>query len=356
MNTKITSLERVRAVIAGEIPDRVPVCLLSFQNAAFRAGVSIADYCLDGRKMAEAQLGYWEEFRHDMVQIENGVAALAEAVGCVVEYAEEEPPWVTRPAIESLDQLNRLKALEIGGSPGIIALLDATRILADKIGKVACIRGDADQGPFSLAAQIIGAERLMLALMDPDEHEKLHALLSYATEQVVRLAQAQFAAGSHFCVMGDSIAGPDVCSPKLYTEFAAPYERQVVDSLRQDGFEIGIHICGNATAIMEPLIKTGVKYVELDFKVDRSKVRQATEDKATLIGTIDPSGLLPHGDPAEIAAKAVEDIRIMGRKGRFILGPGCTIPRDTPPQNVHALVKAVEHGRYGRDNTLIETG
>ncbi len=352
----MTSLERVRAVIAGGIPDRVPVCLLSFQNAAFHAGIPVAEYCLDGRKMAQAQLGYWDEFRHDMIQIENGIAALAEAVGCTVEYAVNEPPWVTRPAIQALDMVDTLQDINLGNSPGIAALLDATRTLSEKVGQKVCIRGDADQGPFSLAAQMIGAEELMVALMDPDQHRKVHKLLSYATEQVVRLARAQFMAGSHLSVIGDSIAGPDVCSPGIYAEFAAPYEKAVIDRLRRDGFEVGIHICGDATPIMQSLMKTGVKYVELDYKVDRPKVRQVTDGKATVIGTIDPSNLLPHGQPAEIAAKAVEDIRILGGRGRFILGPGCTIPRDTPVGNVRALVEAaLTHGRYDRDN-LVEAG
>jgi hypothetical protein len=37
----MTSLERVRCVLAGHIPDRVPISLLSFQNAARFAGMSV---------------------------------------------------------------------------------------------------------------------------------------------------------------------------------------------------------------------------------------------------------------------------------------------------------------------------
>ena len=85
----MTSLERVRAVLAGALPDRVPVCLLSFQNAAWLAGYSVGEYCQDGDKIAAAQLAYWDAFRHDIIDIENGVAAMAEAVGCGVEYHDD---------------------------------------------------------------------------------------------------------------------------------------------------------------------------------------------------------------------------------------------------------------------------
>ncbi len=52
----MTSLERVRKVLLGDIPDCVPISLLSFQNAAHFAGFSIQEYCLSGERMAEAQL------------------------------------------------------------------------------------------------------------------------------------------------------------------------------------------------------------------------------------------------------------------------------------------------------------
>ena len=93
----MTSLERVQMVLKGDIPDQVPICLLSFQNAACFAGFTVQEYCQSGKRMAEAQLAYWEEFRHDIIDIENGVAAMAEAVGCKVEYPENEPPEVENP-------------------------------------------------------------------------------------------------------------------------------------------------------------------------------------------------------------------------------------------------------------------
>jgi MtaA/CmuA family methyltransferase len=348
----MNSLERSLAVIEGHIPDRVPVCLLSFPNTARHAGYSIGEFCLSGEKMAAAHLGYWEEFRHDMIQLENGIAALAEAAGCAVEYADDEPPWVTRPAIRSLDEVERLREIDLQ-SPAVAALLQATALLAGKIGDSVCIRGDSDQGPFSLASQILGHEAFFFALMDPEQHARIHRLLEYSTEQVKRLARALSAAGSHFTVIGDSIAGPNVCSPGIYRQFAAPYERRAVESLRAEGIEMGTHICGNATSIIRDMLSTGARCFELDYQIDRLAVREATRGRATLIGTLDPSNLVPRGTPDEVAVKAREDIRILAPGGRFILGAGCTIPRETPAANVRALVRAAaECGIYRPDGTL----
>lgn len=350
----LTSLVRVQAVLAGALPDRVPVCLLSFQNAAWLAGFSVGEYCQDGAKIAAAQLGYWEEFRHDIIDIENGVAAMAEAVGCRVEYRDDAPPWVTRPAINSLDEVGSLPQIDLQRSPGLRELLRATQLVAEKLGDQICIRGESDQGPFDLASQILGIEKFLLALTDPDQADGLHRLLNYATAQIAKLARAQIAAGSHYTLIGESTAGPDVCSPSMYRRYALPYEQQLVAALRQDHVAVGIHMCGNATRIIKDMVQTGAVYFELDSKIDRAAVRQATAGRVTLFGTVDPGDLLPRGTPEQVTAAARADIHLLGQHGRFVLCPGCTLPYDTPVENVRALVSAARvYGVYGPSGRLV---
>ncbi len=347
MKETLDSLQRCRAVIEGRIPDRVPVCLLNFQNAARLAGYRVGECILDSEKAARSQIASWEEFRHDMIEIENGVCVLAEAAGCEVAYTEDTPPWVTRPVLGSLNEMDKLREVDLDHSPCAKALVETTRLVADQLGTKVCIRGDSDIAPFSLAAELLGMEKFFLALMDPGQREDLHRLLNYTTTQVARLVRAVMAAGSHYTIIGDSTAGPDVCSPRVYREFAAPYEAALVRQLRQEGIEIGTHICGNATKIIGDMLTTGALYFEVDSKIDRRAVAEAVRGKATIIGTVDPSNLIPNGTPQEVAEKAKEDIQIFGSHGRYILGAGCTIPADTPRENVRALVNAArEYGWY----------
>lgn len=349
-----TSLERVRTVLAGGIPDRVPVCLLSFQNAARLAGYNIAEYCQDGAKMAAAQLAYWEAFRHDIIDIESGIAATAEAIGCEVAYSEDAPPWVTRPAISSLEEVSSLPEIDPERAPSLAELLRATRLVAARLGDQVCIRGESDLAPFSLAAQLFGMENFLIALTDPEQADGLHRLLAYTTEQVAKLAKAQIAAGSHYTLIGDSTAGPDVCSPEMYRHFALPYEQRLIEALHPAGVQVGIHICGNATPIIDDMIQSGAPYFELDHKIDRAAVKRATAGSVTVFGTLDPAGLLPFGTPDEVTVAAREDIQLLGEGGHYVLSPGCTLPYDTPFENIAALVKAAqEYGCYGPDGRLV---
>ena len=184
--TSMTPLERCLTVLDGGIPDRVPVCLLDFMPAAALAGVSMPEYCTSGETMAATHIGAWERFGNDMIDLENGVAALAGAVGCTVEYEEEtSPPWVTAPALESIEDVGHLRPIDPSSDGTLPEMLRATRLIADELGDRVCLLSEADQGPFSLAAQIVGIEKFLVALMDPGQTELVERLLEYATEQVI---------------------------------------------------------------------------------------------------------------------------------------------------------------------------
>ena len=347
---EMTSLERCMIVLQGGIPDRTPVCLENFMQAAAVAGYSVREYCLDGEKMAEAHIKTWQKFRHDMIDVENGVAALAQAVGCHVEFYDDDasPPWVAGPALESIEQVDELKPIDVYQDATLPEVIKATRQIAKELGQQVCLLSEADQGPFSLAAQIVDPQEFLVALLNPKKEAYVHRLLEYAYEQTLNYARSLIEAGAHFTMMGESIAGPDVCSPKVYREFAFPYQKRLVDTLRAEGKQIGLHICGNATRIIEDMVDTGAAFLQVDYKIDHDACKRATQGKTTLIGTVDPSGVMALGTSEDVRQAARYDIDHLAPGGGFILSPGCTLPYTTPDENVSALVETARaYGRHG---------
>ncbi len=346
--TAMTSLERCMTVLRGGIPDRVPVCLENFMHAASVAGYSVREYCRDGEKMAAAHIATWEKFRHDMIDVENGVTALAQAVGCQVDFFNDtSPPWVAGPALDSLEQIDELRPIDPHQDGTLPEMLKATRLIAQELGDRVCLLSEADQGPFSLAAQIVDPQDFLIALLDPDKEELVHRLLEYTYEQVLVYARALIEAGAHLTMMGESISGPDVCSPRVYKKFAFPYQKRLIETLRAEGKEIGLHICGNATKIIEPMTATGAIFLQVDYKIDHDACKQTTQGKTTLIGTVDPSSVMALGSPDAVVKAARFDIDHLAKGGGFILSPGCTLPYTTPDDNVAALMDVARtHGRY----------
>ena len=80
--------------------------------------------------------------------------------------------------------------------------------------------------------------------------------------------------------MGDSIAGPDVCSPDVYRRWALPYEREVVETLAAEGKRIGLHICGDTTRIVDDMVATGSLLLAVDYKTDRAEENAEIEKLA----------------------------------------------------------------------------
>jgi uroporphyrinogen decarboxylase len=345
--SKMTSLERCMVVLKGGIPDRVPVCLENFQHAAAVAGYTMREYCLDGEKMAAAHIAAWKKFGHDMIDLENGVAALAQAAGCQIRFTDEAPPWIIRPALESIEQVDQLKPIDPYQHATLPEIVKATRLLASELGQQVCLLAEADQGPFSLASEIVGPEELLVSLLDPSQEILVHKLLEYAYEQTLCYARALIDAGAHLTMMGESISGPDVCSPDVYRRFAWPYQKRLVDTLRAEGKAMGMHICGDVTPIIGPAVDTGAIFLQVDYKIDHDVCKRAALGKTTLIGTVDPSGVMALGTPDDVVRAARHDIVHMSAGGGFILSPGCTLPYTTPNENVVALIAAAEkYGRY----------
>ena len=188
---EMNSLQRCMIVLHGGVPDRVPVCLQNFMHAAASAGYSIPEYCQDGAKMAHAHIAAWQSFRHDMIDLENGVTALAQAVGCQVEYLVDGAPWVVAPAIESIQEVDKLQPVDPYSDATLPEMLKATRLISRELGNHVCILAEADQGPFSLAAHIVGPARFLSALIQPDLEPWVHRLLEYTSEQVLSYARAR---------------------------------------------------------------------------------------------------------------------------------------------------------------------
>ena len=148
-------------------------------------------------------------------------------------------------------------------------------------------------------------------------------------------------------MMGESLAGPDVCSPSVYNRFAFPYQKRLIETLRAEGKEIGLHICGNATRIIASMVDTGSLFLQVDYKIDHHQCKLVATGKTTLVGTVDPSAVMAFGTPEDVTARARHDIELLAPGGGFVLSPGCTLPAATPNENVTALVEAAwMYGRY----------
>ena len=336
----MTGRERVQAAMEFRRPDRLPVTMHNFLPAALATGRSFQDVLRNGELLAEAVLAAWREFGHDLIQLENGTACSAEACGVEVVYQDASPPAVRKAMLQRLEDVASMQVPDPYQTFPMNVLLRATRIVSREIGDKAWLCARADQGPASLATQLYGAERLMLAIGEDLEEKLIHALLDFSRKVATRFAIALAECGGHSTSIGDSIAGPDVMAPKQYRKYAWGQEKAMAQELWSRGIYLHIHICGNATRIAEDFVATGARVLEVDHKTDARKIKDVARHKACLLGNID-TNTFAFGSPRDIASACRELIPIWALDGGCIISPGCGLGSNTPAGNIHAMIEAV---------------
>jgi uroporphyrinogen-III decarboxylase len=123
-----------------------------------------------------------------------------------------------------------------------------------------------------------------------------------------------------------------------------PYERRLMDGLRAMGVRTRLHICGNTRPILGLMGRLDCAIVDIDSLTPLDQARAAMTPHQVLLGNIDPVRVLRAGTPAEVYAAVAECHRHAG--DAFIVSAGCEVTRDTPAENLHAML------RYARSNKL----
>jgi uroporphyrinogen decarboxylase len=349
-NKDMNSLERCLATIRLQPHDRVPVDLHNFMMTL--AGINLPPekmFC-DGQLLGEAQIAAWKRFGHDMLIVENGTASLAEACGCEVSYATGGAPVIKKPLLYDLSELASLRPADPHRSPLCRAVIDATRLILDRIGDQVFVMGRADQGPLSLACMIAGSETLLVEMAAGEKDDEIFALLDYATESYIRYARIFKEMGCPGTSIGEAQGSPDVISPAMYRKYCLPYAQKIVRALQSDDFLVSYHICGNTTRIFNSMVETGAAILEFDYKCDKTVAKQAAAGKTALLGPIDPSGVLHDGTPETVESACRDALEVLAPGGGYILGAGCALPATTPAANIDKMIEcAKKSSTYPRD-------
>ncbi|MFH0991367.1 MAG: uroporphyrinogen decarboxylase family protein [bacterium] len=334
----MTGYERIAAVIAGKKPDTTPVMLHNFMMAAREAGISMATFRSNPHELARAFIEAIEKYEYDGIMIDVDTVTLAGAVGVPIDFPEDEPARVCGARISSLEEVDGLLPVDIRTYCGVEVWLEATRIVKNYFDDQIYIRGNCDQSPFTLASLMRGISPWMMDLADPENAERVHALLNYTTEVTKQFIRLMAETGAHMTSNGDSVAGPELISPEMYREYALPYEKTIVECSHQLGLPYVIHICGDTTTILDAMIETGAEGLELDYRTDAVCARTKMQGKSVFIGNIDPSGVLALGTPQLVEQKTRELLELFDGNAGFILNAGCAIPPTTPPENLRAMI------------------
>ena len=167
-----------------------------------------------------------------------------------------------------------------------------------------------------------------------DDPAFVNDIFEFTVELATRFAAAQIKAGADIIGVGDAAAS--LVGPRIYNEFVWPWEKKLVDSIHAIGGRVRLHICGNARRIVEPISRLGCEMVDIDFPVPMEQARAQAGPRQTLAGNMDPVRGLRNGSP-ETILKSLEELQQQAG-AQWIVATGCEVVRDTPHDNLHAMV------------------
>jgi len=137
-------------------------------------------------------------------------------------------------------------------------------------------------------------------------------------------------------------------SPKLYNEFYWPYLKKVILGFAEEGIKSLVFFEGRHDAHLETILELpkgwGIAYFE---KTDIRKAKKVLQGHTCIMGGV-PISLIVGGTPEKINGYVEDLLAEMKPGGGYILTTSVGIvPRETPVENIHALISAVEkHGKY----------
>jgi uroporphyrinogen decarboxylase len=335
----MTSYERIMTALAGKRPDRIPVFPLVRDWAIRQAGFTVSEVIEDVEKLVYTQFYCLRKFGYDTVRDLSAIHAESEAMGSKLDIRENESPAIIDHAVKNYDEdLPRLRIPNPwtdGRLPVILkGIQRLKKMCAKQIPVISYI-----QAPFRHASMLRGFEDLMRDLYKrPDKAKKL---LEITTLSQIYYGIACVHAGADVVQISDPSSSGDAVSPKVWEEFGLPYTKRVVDALKKMGVRVTMHICGDTNDRLESLALTGVDGLSLDHKVDFIYAKKVLGDRVCLIGNLNPTETLVFKNADEVYKEARDLIAAIG-PSHFILSSGCSIPAIAPPENIEAMVRAVQ--------------
>jgi len=332
----MTSLERCLAVIRGGTPDRTPVFPLLMFFAQRRHGVTYREFATDGRAMAGAQLAVRERFGVDAITACSDAFRIAADLGAEMVYPDEKPPYAARPLVTCAADLERLGMPDPTAKGTRMAdRVEAVRRMADAVGEDCLVLGWVDM-PFAEACSLCGVSEFMVMLYD--DPRLAHAVLEFLTPTVIDFCRVQLDAGAPMIGAGDAAAS--LVSPAQYREFALPYERRVCDAVHAAGGLVKLHVCGNTTALLGDMVRSGADLFNVDHMVDFSLACRTYGGAGVAFkGNVDPVSDVLRATSDECHARARARVR-EARGLRYMLSAGCEIPGETPDGVFSAFCEA----------------
>ena len=332
----MNSSERVLHRLRGEPVDRPPNFDILMTFAAHFIHQPLSHYYLDYHILCDANLAVQNAFGLDIVQVISDPYREAADFGVQVEFPDDWLPIRKAPLLQDPSDLQKLPHPDPSTGRRMSDRIEAVRSFRQQVGGEIPIMGWVE-GALAEAVDLRSLADISTDLYDRPAW--LAELLERCTEVEIAFARAQVAAGADLIGLGDAAASQ--ISPRMYRQFALPYEQRIFAAIHEMGAMTRLHICGNTTHILPDMLHSGADIIDLDWMVDLRQAAQTSGNGGpALCGNFDPVAVMLQGTPDQVRQSVISCLEWAGP--RSFSAAGCEIPDATPVENLMAQKQAIQ--------------
>jgi len=329
--------ERLLSVLKGDRVDRPPVICPGGMMSACVTEISDqvgGGHHSDTKSMVSAARKINELTGFENYGVPYCLTAEVEALGANVNIGNNLiDPRITRYNDQPLEVImESYSSVDVAtGRMGVV--LEAIRELRNSrvpvIGNVS--------GHISTASSVV--DPLEIFKMLRREPERATRFLTFISDYLIQYALEMVRAGADVISISDPSATGEILGPRNFQTFAVPYYQKLIDALNKEGIPVILHICGNASNIVESLNEVKANAVSFDSVVNMKVARAGI--KTGLMGNVSTQ-LLHTGERAKI----VSITRNALQSEVDIVAPACGLSMATSISNLKAMTDYVKEGSY----------
>lgn len=345
---RISSEDCVRAIIRGDPTDRVAVFDFSEMVSTKLAGYQWKDVRYDAEKSADAAIALHKKVETDFVIAPVDANSAFIDLGLDMSFPDDDygsvkSTYFNNP--EEIDSKDLPDPSDRDSFPYLYkGIIDKFHALYRKYDDSGTVTIGETWGPLTTAGFLRGVEELLIDMfINPNDAEKV---LKKTAPFVDGVFDAILSEGGKCMLASDPTASGDLIGPGDFKRYSQPYLTDTIQRWKSKGLITMCHICGNTNNLAAEVANTGVDIFSVDWQVDLAKAKEDL-DGATILGNLHPTDVIWKGTPELIVKESKKCIDAAAEGGKFILGCGCDVPRDTALENIAAMTEAaIKYGRY----------
>jgi uroporphyrinogen decarboxylase len=210
--------------------------------------------------------------------------------------------------------------------------------------------------PFERAYAMQGMEMFLLNMArDGDFARALMEKIAVYCKQLMGLFLEELGDNVDIIKIGDDLGTQEslMISPKMYREILKPIHADFISFIKaRTKAKVLFHSDGDVAMLVDDFIEIGVDILNpiqtsAGTMSDLPTLKKRAGKNIALCGGIDTHRILPFGSVAEVRDEVRRVMQILGPGGGCMIGAVHTVMNDVPPENVLAMVDAVEEfGHY----------